>query len=117
MSRRVKAKRLLVQKREMERRLRRRYAIERTLEYRVLREHQCTSSGSGKTLNLSSSGVLFTTEGRLEPGQSVELLVNWPAALGDRCATKLVIFGTVVRAPDNGAALAIQRYEFRASLN
>lgn len=69
-------------------------------------------SGSGKTLNMSSGGVLFSTESFLPQGLRVEVAVNWPATL-DGVALKLVIVGRVVWAESAQAAVSIERYEFR----
>ncbi|GEM_PF-1944280 len=96
-----------------DRRLRRRYVMERNVRYRVLEDHRCVASGSGRTVNVSSNGVLFTTETPLAAGQSVELTVSWPALLDGICPLKLMIFGTVTRAEERQAAIAIRRYEFR----
>ena len=64
-------------------------------------------------MNISSSGVWFTTEGVLGEGLPVELSMSWPALLNDVCPMKLMIYGCVVRNDQQGAALAIERYEFR----
>ena len=97
---------------EMDRRLRVRYAIEQDVRYRVIQNRQCLGSGSGRTRNLSSCGVWFTTEQMLQAGQSVELTVDWPAP-DDLHPLKLMLYGTVMRAGEGGAALAIRRYQFR----
>ena len=39
--------------------------------------------------------------------------MTWPARLNDVCPMKLMIYGCVVRSDREGAALAIERYEFR----
>jgi hypothetical protein len=39
--------------------------------------------------------------------------MNWPVLLNDSCPMKLMIYGCVVRSNDRGAAVAIERYEFR----
>ena len=70
-------------------------------------------AGSGQTLNISSSGVWFTTDGILTAGFPLELSLSWPALLNDVCPMKLMIYGCVVRSDHDGAALAIERYEFR----
>ena len=72
-------------------------------------------AGDGKTLNISSSGVLFTTELILLPGRRMELSINWPAQLNNKCALKLVARGRVVRFEKGRAALEIQQYEFRTA--
>jgi hypothetical protein len=69
--------------------------------------------GSGRTINMASGGILFTTERTLEPGERVEVAVNWPAQLDHKCPLKLVIAGRVVRSERSRAAVVIDRYEFR----
>jgi hypothetical protein len=70
-------------------------------------------SGTGRTLNIGSGGVLFTTEEKLPLGRTVELSVNWPAMLDGTCPLKFVAVGRVVRAEEDIAAVRIERYEFR----
>ena len=98
---------------EVDRRLRVRYVIEQNIRYRVIHDRECLGSGSGKTRNLSSCGVWFTTEQLLEAGQSVELTVDWPVPADDVHPLKLMLYGTIMRAGEGGAALAIRRYHFR----
>jgi hypothetical protein len=69
--------------------------------------------GTGKTLNIGSGGVLFTTEDELPLGRTVELSVNWPARLDGTCPLKFVAVGRVVRTEAVIAAVRIERYEFR----
>ncbi|HYW43523.1 MAG TPA: hypothetical protein VE959_11750 [Bryobacteraceae bacterium] len=70
-------------------------------------------SGVGKTLNMGSGGILFTTEEKLPMGRMVELSINWPARLDGTCPLKMVARGRVVRSEDTRAAVRIERYEFR----
>ena len=51
----------------------------RDVRYKVL--GGAKQFGSGKTLNISGKGVLFTTESTLVEGQVIELAVSWPALL------------------------------------
>ncbi|HVO96649.1 MAG TPA: PilZ domain-containing protein [Bryobacteraceae bacterium] len=90
-----------------------RFPIEREVRYRVLNKRSNEESGAGKTLNISSSGVLFTTEHLLLPGRRMELAISWPAQLNNKCALKLVARGRVVRFEGGRAAIEIQHYEFR----
>jgi hypothetical protein len=96
-----------------DRRCKRRFGIEQGLRYKLLYGNRVAESGSGRTLNISSSGVWFKTEGALSTGLPVELSMSWPARLNDVCPMKLVIYGCVVRSDPEGTALAIERYEFR----
>jgi len=72
-------------------------------------------TGDGRTLNISSSGVLFTTEQMLLPGRRLEVFINWPAQLNNKCALRLVARGRIVRFEKGVAALEIQQYEFRTA--
>jgi hypothetical protein len=93
-----------------------RLPIERNVSYKVLGKKKIPKLvGLGKTLNLSGSGALFSTESRLMEGELVKLTVSWPAQLNDTVPLKLVALGRVVRAGETQAAIAIDRYEFRTS--
>ena len=97
----------------MERRGSSRYPFKEDVRYRVLQTKAVQMSGSGKTLDISSGGILFTTSERLQPGQRVEVAVNWPATLHGTCPLQLVATGRVVRSDNDTAAVRIERYEFR----
>lgn len=90
-----------------------RFPIEREVRYKVLSKRSSEEAGLGKTINMSSSGVLFTSEHLLMPGKRVEVAISWPAQLNNKTALKLVARGRVVRCDNGKAALEIQQYEFR----
>lgn len=90
-----------------------RFPIVREVRYRVLSKRTGEEAGDGKTVNISSSGVLFTSEHVLLPGRRLELSISWPAQLNNKCALKLVARGRVVRFEDGRTAMEIQQYEFR----
>src|SRR5258708_14863802 len=90
-----------------------RFPIARELRYRVLSKRSSDEAGEGRTINISSSGVLFSCEHVLLPGRRLELSINWPAQLNNKCALNLVARGRVVRFEDGRAAMEIQQYEFR----
>src|ERR1017187_7991751 len=98
----------------VERRGARRFAIEQEVLYKSL-DHRAAApeSGSGKTLDISSGGVLFETGQRLRSGKRVELSVNWPAQLEGGCPLKFVGVARVVRAEETSGAMHIEQYEFR----
>jgi hypothetical protein len=101
----------------VERRRSERLGIEREVQCRTLNSKAADKTAEpaivGKTVNMSSSGILFTTEQALVPGRRVELSVNWPAQLNSKCALKLVARGRVVRFEDGLVALQILQHEFR----
>src|SRR5215510_1966625 len=91
-----------------------RMPIERDVRYKVLGGKKAVKTvGSGKTLNMSSGGVLFTTESALPEGERVELAVSWPAQLNDALPLKLVAMGRLVRTDETQAAISIEKYEFK----
>jgi hypothetical protein len=82
--------------------------------YRVLsadgRPGRC---GTGRTSDISSTGVHVSTVRRLPLGKGVELSISWPLLLDGQCPLNLVVTGTVVRAEDTCAAIRIYRYKYK----
>jgi c-di-GMP-binding flagellar brake protein YcgR len=100
-----------------ERRQTSRFPVREDLTYKVLHSKRESITGSGTTLNISSEGILFTTQEALPLGRTVELSVNWPARLDGTCALKFVALGRVVRSEANQAVARIERYEFKTRGN
>ena len=96
-----------------DRRLQRRYPVELDLEYRVTHGGKVVSSGSGRTANMSSGGLLFRAMGEAPNGRSVELSIRWPAVLGNEPFLELCVFGRIVRNDSNGIAVLMSRYNFQ----
>ena len=90
-----------------------RFPIEREVRFKVLNRKNEDEAGSGRTINMSSNGVLFTTDQYLVPGRRLELSISWPAQLNSRINLKLVARGRVVRCEEGRAAIEIHQYEFR----
>jgi hypothetical protein len=90
-----------------------RFPIEREVRYRILNKRNTYEEGTGKTINISSNGVLFTTDQILIPGKRLELSISWPAQLDNKCQLKLVARGRVARLEQGRAAIEVQQYEFR----
>ena len=97
----------------MERRENSRFPVKEEVRYRVLQAKTTEAAGAGRTLDISSGGIRFTTNEPLQPGRLVELSVNWPARLDGTCLLQLVATGRVVRSDNASAAVRIERYEFR----
>ena len=90
-----------------------RFPLQEEVTYKVIHSDTDSQSGTGKTLNIGSGGILFSTEGKLPLGRKVELSVNWPARLGGTCPLKFVATGRVVRTEADQAVVRIERYEFK----
>ena len=96
-----------------------RFPIALDVQYKFRRsgiEHH----GTGRTLNISSGGVLFEADEvlhafdfRYKP--TIELALNWPCPLDETCALKLVIRARVVRRDGRLIAVEIGQYKFRTA--
>ncbi len=96
-----------------ERRLTSRFPFREEVRYRVLNSRINKIVGAGRTLNMGSGGIFFTTEQKLPLGRNVEVAVDWPARLDGVCALQFVASGRVVRAEKDRAAVRIERYQFK----
>ena len=90
-----------------------RFPVRQDVRYRLLHAKGLPASGVGKTLDIGSGGILFTTEGRLPMGRLVEVAVNWPVRLNGACPLQFVAVGKVIRSEATQAAVQIARYEFK----
>jgi len=100
---------------DRERRMKLRFRIDQEVKYKMLYGQRIAETGIGRTTNISSGGVWISTENMLTSGLPVELSMHWPVLLNDSCPMKLMIYGCVVRSNEKGAAVAIERYEFRTT--
>lgn len=100
-------------RKESDRRTNARFDCHLAVSYQTLEKPFLTGQGSSETLNISSKGVLFKTTEPLEPGQLVQVSVDWPARLENQIPLKLVAEGRIVRNIQGVAAMTIEKYEFR----
>jgi hypothetical protein len=98
-----------------DRRTKSRFEMHRELRYKVTGEGMPSATGTGQTLNMSSTGVAFGTEHRIEVGAFVELSINWPVLLNASCPMRLIVFGRVLRSQGSHAVCSIDKYEFRTA--
>lgn len=96
-----------------ERRRASRFPLSQSVRYRsMLSERDGNAvTGEGVSVNVSSTGVLFTTSEPLKPGTRLELDLDWPAAARSR-PIQLVMRGTVVWCSEGQAALRIHHHHF-----
>jgi hypothetical protein len=60
----------------------------------------------GKTVNMSRSGLLFTTDRVLFPGSQIEIEMDWPVKRERGVSQKLLIVGKIVRSEKRTNPLA-----------
>ncbi len=109
------AARLLLETHRTDQRLHQRYPIALKVEYKLLKKGRVDRLGSGRTMNISSGGILFEADNPLPTHSQVELAVEWPFLLEGVCALKLVMRGRIVRSDTKGIAVQIQHHEFRTA--
>jgi hypothetical protein len=96
----------------LERRSKIRYPVSLNVKYRTVGRSN-RISGVGRTLNMSSGGLLIAADQRTEVGAKVELNVEWPSLLDGSIPLQLVAVGRVVRCLESGFALSFTQYQFR----
>jgi hypothetical protein len=94
-----------------ERRLSRRFPIDQAVSFK-LKGQLSSVSGEGRTVNLSSRGVLFRTDQMLDKGSAVQVEINWPVLLDNSRPLKLVARGPIVWCDGEQAAMKIEGWEF-----
>jgi len=95
-----------------ERRFNRRYDMTLDLRWCLIRRRRIVECGTGKTVNLSTGGVLFRAGTALAAGNLVELSISLPVVVDNSSPIRLGISGIVVRQDARGAAIRIIQYEF-----
>ena len=98
-----------------ERRQSDRFRIQRDVRFTLLGKRNSHQEGAGKTVNISSKGILFATDAALLVGSRIEVRISWPAELDNRCRLTLVARGRVVRADRGTIAVHTEQYEFRTA--
>src|ERR1035437_4087422 len=98
-----------------DRRSSRRYPLESDMAYRIVAGQRVLEAGSGRTVNMSASGVLFQSTCALPVGKHVELSIAWPARLSNKVRLQLRIMGRTIWSGSNSTAVQIQRYDFRTA--
>ncbi len=96
-----------------ERRSRRRYPLSLPVQFKIMKNCVVVGTGDGTSLDLSSSGIAFSTASPPRIGSYLELSISWPVLLNGSCPLKLVATGRVVRSGHDCTAIAMDRHVFR----
>ena len=97
----------------LERRSRARYPVELKVQYRTFANGMALL-GFGRTLNVSSSGLLIATdEPFVQDGSRVRVAMEWPSMLNDQTPLQLIVVCRVIRCQQSGFAAVLERYQFR----
>jgi|ERR1017187_298427 hypothetical protein len=96
-----------------ERRASTRFSLNLELRYTVRGSRAQVETGSGCTIDLSSSGLRFAAQSPLEPGMKLDVAIDWPVLLDGGVHLQLIVVGEVVWSKGTETALRIQRHELR----
>ena len=96
-----------------ERRASTRFSLNLEVSYTVSGRRGPVETGSGRTIDLSSSGLRFTALRPLEPGLRLDVAIDWPVRLEGDVHLQLIAAGVVVWSKGTETALRIQRHELR----
>jgi hypothetical protein len=95
-----------------DRRQSKRYALDLDLEYRVFGKGHSIVTGTARTVNISSGGVLVADAAGVFKGQLVELSIRWQGIPRGSPGVTLEVLGRAVRVDANGTAVRTLRYGF-----
>lgn len=98
-----------------DRRFDRRYGIALELRWKLVRRRKVLYAGVGRTVDLSSGGILFDAGQSLPVGLNVELSIAWPALLHDVAPMQLAVVGRIVRTNGARTAIHMTQHEFRTA--
>jgi hypothetical protein len=90
-----------------------RYPFDTEVAYRFARTDDVVTEGSGRTVNISSRGLLIVSEPVLPIGVIIEVQIPWPLKLDGCISLNLYIRGHTVRSTGNQTGIAIRQYDFR----
>jgi hypothetical protein len=96
-----------------DRRLDRRYNIHLEVRWKLIRRRRILETGVGRTVDLSSGGIMFDAGRTLPVGLNVELSISWPVLLHNEAPLQLVVSGRIVRTHGSRTAIQMVQHEFR----
>jgi hypothetical protein len=88
------------------------YPIRLELQYKAVNP-KSTLAGTGVTLEMSSTEIVFTADRPIEPGTKVELSIAWPVLLNDHVALRLVSEVKITGREGRTLTASIWKYHFR----
>jgi PilZ domain len=98
---------------DVERRASTRYPVVLEIQYTTLGDTGPVRLGTGTIIDLSSSGLSFSTDTPLLIGQRIKAYIDWPVMLNGNVKLQLEILGVVVRTAGTKIAVQIERHDFR----
>jgi len=99
---------------DKERRIKLRFPLQLNVRYQAMGVAGLIA-GVGKTLNMSSTGILIACNSDISEGTRVSIVIEWPSLLNGTTPLHLATVGTVVRRQGYRHAIALDSYQFRTA--
>ncbi len=93
-----------------------RFSIQRDVRWK-LKSDRIEESATGRTVNISSSGVLFASAIPAPVGKLIEVAISWPVSQDSESELELIARGRIVRCMDGQVAVHFHHREFRPGLS
>jgi hypothetical protein len=93
----------------------RRYEIALELRWKLIRRRRVLDNGRGRTVDLSSGGILIDAGRSLPVGMNLELSIAWPVLLHNVAPLQLIVAGRIVRSAGNRCGVVMVQHEFRTA--
>lgn len=90
-----------------------RFELRLPLRYRVSQGTETIWKGTGRTVDISRTGIRFHSSRPFPLGSHVELQIEWPIRYGDLFPMQLNLRGIVVRSDNKQVVLRNRTWEFR----
>lgn len=103
----------VVNQEQTERRSHTRFPLTLDLRYSSFQRQGPAGMGRGRTIDVSSSGLAFTSDRPPAVNELLTVSIDWPVLLEGGVQLQLILTGEVVRTSGLLVALRIQRHEFR----
>ena len=100
---------------QSERRVHQRYPISLEVEYKLLEGTGARQKGSGRTINISSGGILLHLEENPPNIRSIELSVKWPFLLDGLIPLQWIVRGNIVWTAANRLAIEVIDHAFHTA--
>jgi hypothetical protein len=96
-----------------DRRRDKRYEIGLEVKWKLIRRRKVLDTGAGRTMDLSSGGILLEADRPLPVGLNLELSITWPVMLHNVAPLQLMVSGRIVRSRGKQVAIRMMQHEFR----
>ena len=83
------------------------------VRYSVVGHRRPVEYGSGRAVDMSSSGLSFIADTSLSIGQTLDVSIDWPVLLDGGVQLQIVASGVVVRTTGALTAIRVERHDFR----